>query len=144
MSTTHLESAVPALISPDAPLDHGTGRRCVKCKGKVSRYTKPLGGPVTGVLLCNPCNNTRIEAGQEVREFAGILPRGYARAYPLPNLKKCRLRRGWTQIDLAREAECGSDHIGQIELGRDRASCKLAGKFARVLGVEIKTLRGAG
>ncbi len=128
------------LILSEAPADYGPGRRCAKCKAKVSRYTSPHWG---GALLCHPCERKRIDQDLEVHQFVpSATKRGRAGSYPLPNLRKIRKEKGLRQSDLAKEVECGTDHIKHIEHNGRLASCNLAGKMARALGVDVRALRG--
>ncbi len=94
-------------------------------------------------MLCNLCDRKRVELDLKVYQFVSSTPKtGRLASYPLPNLGKIRKEKGLRQQDLAREAECGTDHIKHIESKGRLASCLLAGKMARVLGVDVRALRG--
>ncbi len=145
------------VILSEAPADYGPGRTChrgVKCEtyhqtlerngvgevGRLSRYTEPHWG---GVLLCNLCDKKRVDLDLKVYQFVPSRPKmGRVASYPLPNLREIRKGKGLRQQDLAREVECGTDHIKHIEHNDRMASCKLAGKMARALGVDVRALRG--
>ncbi len=94
-------------------------------------------------MLCSPCDRKRVDLNLEVYQFVPSSPkRGRMASYPLPNLRRIRREKGLRQQDLAREVECGTDHIKHIEHNGRLASCNLAGKMARALGVDVRALRG--
>ncbi len=94
-------------------------------------------------MLCNLCDRKRVDQDLEVHQFVpSATKRGRAGSYALPNLRKIRREKGLRQSDLAREVECGTDHIKHIENHGRLASCNLAGKMARALGVDVRALRG--
>ena len=55
-------------------------------------------------------------------------------------IRKYRLKRGWTQEQLALEANLHRAYIGQIERGEKNIGVKNLGKIANTLGVSIKRL----
>jgi transcriptional regulator with XRE-family HTH domain len=59
---------------------------------------------------------------------------------PMLNLKAGRLRRGWTQTDLAYFARMTAAEISRIETGRLRPYPRQAERLARVLGLPPEQL----
>ncbi len=124
---------------PDAPPIYKVGRRCVKCRAKVSRYTKPYLG---GYVLCGLCERKRVDLDLQLHQFADVPKSGRTNNYELPRLGKVRRAKGLRQPDLAREVECATSTIKAVEQGQLKASTKLAGKLARALEVDVSELRG--
>jgi transcriptional regulator with XRE-family HTH domain len=54
----------------------------------------------------------------------------------LPNLRRVRERRAWSQADLARRAGVGKNTVARLEEGRSGAHPGTATKLADALGVE--------
>jgi transcriptional regulator with XRE-family HTH domain len=54
----------------------------------------------------------------------------------LPNLRRVRERRAWSQADLARRAGVGKNTVARLEEGRSGAHPGTAAKLAQALGVE--------
>jgi transcriptional regulator with XRE-family HTH domain len=54
----------------------------------------------------------------------------------LPNLRRVRERRAWSQTDLARRAGVGKNTIARLEEDRNGAQPGTAAKLAAALGVE--------
>jgi transcriptional regulator with XRE-family HTH domain len=54
----------------------------------------------------------------------------------LPNLRRVRERRAWSQADLARHAGVGKNTVARLEEGRNGAHPRTAAKLAQALGVE--------
>lgn len=64
------------------------------------------------------------------------------RGRPLPDLRRQRGRRAWTQEELAQEAGVGVGTISRLEAGRWGAYPKTVRKLAAALGVEPVELYG--
>ena len=56
------------------------------------------------------------------------------------NLPELRIRRGWSQGDLGREAGVRSDTVSSIERGRHAPRPSTLRKLAEALGVEVADL----
>lgn len=55
-------------------------------------------------------------------------------------IKECRIKKGWTQEQLAFEAELHRAYIGQIERGEKNVGIANLNKIAVSLGISIKKL----
>ena len=55
-------------------------------------------------------------------------------------LRTLRLRRKWTQVQLAKKVGVTQKHISHLEIGRRYPSIKIARRLAQVLGVRLSTL----
>lgn len=144
-------------IETGAPIDYGTGRRCTRgfeCEtykqiaevGKVHRFSVPHRENAKGeptILFCDQCEKERTKRDVEPYELQGAPKVGRKTSYDLPNLRRYREKRHVSRGDLAQMAECGVEHIRRIERDKVQASTKLAAKFARVLEVDIRALRGS-
>ena len=58
------------------------------------------------------------------------------------NLRLLRLRQGWTQIELARRADCRHTAICQYEKGRSEPVLSRAIRLAKALDVSLDALCG--
>ncbi len=56
------------------------------------------------------------------------------------NIRKLRAKRGWSQEQLALEADLHRAYIGQIERGEKNIGLKNLEKIAKTLGINIKNL----
>ena len=56
------------------------------------------------------------------------------------NIRKLRVKRGWSQEQLALEADLHRAYIGHIERGEKNIGLKNLEKIAKTLGVNIKNL----
>lgn len=128
----------PDFRDPGAPEDFGTGRKCHRCKQKVSRYQKPHWG---GILLCYSCDRERVDKDMEVHLFVGKIKRGRQTSYRLTALQRVRESRGLSRRDLAEDAGVHPGTVRKLERGDLLARERIAGKLARALGVEVKELR---
>jgi transcriptional regulator with XRE-family HTH domain len=61
--------------------------------------------------------------------------------FPLPGLKRWRLRRGLSQRDLALRADLSQDHLSKIESGRRGCNPAVAQHLADLLKVDLLDLR---
>lgn len=59
------------------------------------------------------------------------------------SLAQLRLQKGWSQAELARQAETSQPYIARLEQGRVDPQISTARKLARALGVSIETLVNA-
>src|SRR5229473_6696116 len=69
-------------------------------------------------------------------EQVGSLPRMDLREVFATNLRRLRHAKGFSQDDLAYEAEISRSYLSQLEKGSFYASLKIIGKLADVLEVE--------
>jgi len=60
---------------------------------------------------------------------------------PLPGLKHWRLRRGLSQVELARRAGLKNDHLFKIESGQRGCNTETAQLLAALLKVNLQDLR---
>ena len=56
------------------------------------------------------------------------------------NIRRYRVRKGWSQEQLALEADLHRAYIGHIERGEKNIGLKNLEKIAKTLGVNIKNL----
>jgi transcriptional regulator with XRE-family HTH domain len=60
---------------------------------------------------------------------------------PLPGLKHWRMRKGISQVELARRADLSSDYLFKVESGRRACRPEAAELLAELLGVSLEVLR---
>ena len=60
-----------------------------------------------------------------------------------PNIAKFRLKKGWSQAQLARHAQTSQPYIARLEQGRVDPQMSTAQKLAKALGVSIETFAQA-
>jgi transcriptional regulator with XRE-family HTH domain len=79
-------------------------------------------------LLGSICYNKTGDSMAEINKKVGL------------NIRKCRQKKGWSQEQLALEADLHRAYIGHIERGEKNIGLKNLEKIAKTLGVNIKNL----
>lgn len=59
-------------------------------------------------------------------------------------IRRERLARGWTQVELAERVEISSNHIARLERGEVGPTFYLMHRLGAVLGIDLTTLAPAG
>lgn len=57
------------------------------------------------------------------------------------NLKGVRLKKNFTQIEVAEKAEINSNYYAKVERGEVKVSMELVSKIAKVLGVKLEEIK---
>ena len=60
-----------------------------------------------------------------------------------PSVAQLRLKKGWSQAELARRAQTSQSYIARLELGQTDPQIRTARKIAKVLGVSIEVFADA-
>lgn len=133
---THLTTPTPQLLAPDAPVDHGTGRKC-GCGAKINRYAS--------IPKCDLCQrqeaNARID--EEIREIEEKRKRAQAKktnGRRLGNLFVLRYERGITQEELAKMIDVPVHYLERLEKRVHGTPPEKCEKIAGILGVSVEEL----
>ncbi len=128
-------------LSPDAPTDHGPGRKCMKCRKPVSRYQGGMPG-YPAVLLCYGCQKRCTDSGETPDWFVGRVSGRGPRGVPLPGLAAARKAGRISYSRLGEKANVNPSHLKKIEAGQNKAGRKVVRRIARALGVSEEELKG--
>lgn len=164
--TTFEKAKMSEWLAPDAPERWEKGRRCVRGEECVQfaygarwgdyqpakvRSTATEHGlhPQTGqpVVLCDKCEQVRIQSALSVRKFLGLTEFGRTRGknmrgscVPLPNLLGLREGYGVSRKTLATSLGMWATTVARIEAGGN-ASEETAKRFAEYFGTTVEYLR---